>query len=60
VRVEDAQEHDAQAALVAAHDLRERVEVSLLRQPHELGVGLLARRHPEIVRSRNEATSFRV
>jgi hypothetical protein len=35
---------------VAAHDLRERVEVSLLRQPHELGIGLLAGRHTEIVR----------
>jgi hypothetical protein len=45
---------------VAAHDLRERVEVSLLRQPYELGIGLLAEGHPEIVRSGNEAASFRV
>jgi hypothetical protein len=36
---------------VATDDLREGVEVSLLRQAHELGIGLLAGRHPEIVRS---------
>jgi hypothetical protein len=49
--VEDPQQHDPDAMLVASHDLRERLEISLLRQPHELGIGLLARRHPEIVRS---------
>jgi len=49
--VEDPQQYDPDAMLVAAHDLRERFEVSLLRLPHELGIGVLAGRHPEIVRS---------
>jgi hypothetical protein len=35
---------------VAPHDLRERVDISLLRQPYELVIGLLAERHAEIVR----------
>jgi hypothetical protein len=35
---------------VAPHDLRERLEVSLLCQPHELRIGLLAGRHSWIVR----------
>jgi hypothetical protein len=45
---------------VAAHDLCERVEVALLREPHELGIGLLAGHHREIVRSGNEPTTLRV
>ena len=48
--VEDAEQHDAQPMLVPPHDLRERVEIPLLRQSHELGIGLLAGRHPGIVR----------
>jgi hypothetical protein len=45
---------------VAAHELGEGVEVSLLSQPRELFIGLLIGRHFEIVRSGNEATSFGV
>jgi hypothetical protein len=58
--VEDAQEHDAETALVAAHDLCEGVEVSLLSQSHKLGIGLLIGHDFEIVRSGNEATGFGV
>ena len=54
--VQNAQEDDAQATLVPPHDLRERIHISALRQAHEIGIGLLAGRHPGIVRFRNEAT----
>ena len=48
---EDAEQDEAEATLVPLNDRRERVDVPLLRQSHELGIGLLAGRHPEIVRS---------
>jgi hypothetical protein len=44
---------------MVAHDLRKSFEVALPRQPHELGIGLLAG-HDEIVRSGNETTTSRV
>lgn len=47
--VEDPQQHETESALVSSHDLGERLHIAVLRQRHELRVGLLARRHRKIV-----------